>query len=104
MSREIKFRSWVKDTKKFMYFHDTPTMEQFTGLCDGDGKEIFEGDLLSYWIRWVELGEAELHTGEVFWDKESCSFLIDRYFQLNFQEILSCKIIGNIKENSIEKI
>jgi uncharacterized phage protein (TIGR01671 family) len=67
MSREIKFRVWDKKTERFQSgFHLTSDgkiifaclvdnedyiLSQFTGLLDNNGKEIFEGDILIFYIR-----------------------------------------------------
>jgi uncharacterized phage protein (TIGR01671 family) len=71
MNREIKFRAWDKEKKEmrevtslnfydeYMWVEETPMtgdklpiegtpLMQFTGLKDKNGKEVYEGDVVTY--------------------------------------------------------
>ena len=108
MSREIKFRSWNEEEKVFYYFFkglvfDCPikikeynhvggnnfykfnwdNAEQFTGLTDKNGKEIYEGDKLLVLYNYIGVQVVEFNQG---------SFNVSKY------NLERCEVIGNIHE------
>lgn len=120
--REIKFRFWDKIGKGMIVwnvvrqtafnrgdmqlcydlFGNNPDIEkmQFTGLLDKNGKEIYEGDILSAFMESI----GPMHV--VF--EEGCFNLYNRFgkwgplFRLNdlaFSEHYTPEIIGNSFEN-----
>jgi len=122
MNREIKFRIWYYDQKKFDYNvgledfkkYSFPLywccVQQYTGLQDSTGKEIYEGDILAYEEGNFLKGENGLDDRlEIFWDAENAKFGINFYSKYGGEgytgkgEHLSSyskktKIIGNIFE------
>jgi uncharacterized phage protein (TIGR01671 family) len=111
VKRELKFRiydekkeCWVKD-----YIHYNPeellvkqghTIQQFTGLKDDDGREIYEGDIVKIvWTNKEIKTEIKFHYGG-FIAKHVESEDADFYHWLHSIEAYGCpkKIVGNIFE------
>lgn len=105
--REIKFRAWDKELKKWSDKPLTDTVieinlntdyvwSQFTGKYDIRGKEIYEGDIVRFQRR-----EGEFYIGEISYIEEyGAYFVIHSGISDNQLYAFSrYEVVGNIFEN-----
>ena len=115
--KKIKFRMWDIHEKKVGYFdfystnlwtkwhsralnEDIIVLNQYTGLKDETGKEIYEGDIICANDKWI-LGSVIFKDGSFrYCDLKTGKPVIGICASLNFsRKINQIKIIGNIYEN-----
>ena len=105
--REIKFRAWDIDKQKYIYFslydlflaYEPPDLneemifEEYTGLKDKNGKEIYEGDI---WKRDTTICVVEFKFAA--WHLSYLSGPVQ--YPCSYSNAITGEIIGNIYENS----
>ena len=102
MARKIKFRGWHTKEKYILEdidFLDRDDFElmQFTGLYDKNGKEIYEGDIVSG-VNGSINGIGMKFTMSIKWDDHRVGFNIP-LFKNDYNPTHYYEVIGNIYEN-----
>lgn len=87
MKREIKFRFWDKFLKKMIYRnlekydteHPDIVVMQYTGFKSNNGREIYEGDILSEFLD----GQKEINVPnrQVYWCEKLGCWKLDNSFK-----------------------
>ena len=96
------FKTWDKVFLLWGMTGDCPNMEevvpetigQFTGLCDKNGKKIFDGDIV----------ESPNGTqGFIEWQNAECAFLVNIGDDWQTMDDCPYEVIGNIYDNKEEE-
>jgi len=108
--REIKFRVWKKDNKKMVTWEELKEQyfnmfaiensnykwQQYTGLKDENGIEIYEDDIVRYYD--IDVDGGKVHNFLIEWYVDGW-FMGYRKLQGRARSAQCGKIIGNIHEN-----